>query len=251
MNYAMPVKDMVYDALQYASQVEKAAQYHKEAARKKKLTGEKASSAKKVTAGEYLSGFYKEDRLIPVITLVLYFNAGEWDGPMSLHDMMAVKNPEILALVSDYRINLIAPANMSDDELNQFTTSLREVMMFIKYSGDKDRLQEILQTDERFRNVEKKAATVISTVTGMEFEMQDEEENVDMCRALKELMEDANKEGMQQGVQQGMRDERIVIAKRMLEEGTLSIEFIAKMLNISAEKVKTLAEEKVKVLATK
>lgn len=44
VNYAMPVKDTVYDALQYASQVEKAAQYHEEAARKKKLTGEKASS---------------------------------------------------------------------------------------------------------------------------------------------------------------------------------------------------------------
>ena len=92
VHYAMPVKDMVYDALQYASQ----------------------------------------DRLIPVITLVLFFSAGEWDGPMSLHDMMAVQNPEILALVADYRINLIAPGNMSDEEINQFTASLREVMMFIK-----------------------------------------------------------------------------------------------------------------------
>ena len=46
--------------------------------------------------------------------------------------LMGVENPEILALVADYRINLIAPGNMSDEEINQFTASLREVMMFIK-----------------------------------------------------------------------------------------------------------------------
>lgn len=239
VNYAMPVKDMVYDALQYASQVEKIAKAHRDERKNIKQTGEHSVYHKKVNAGEYLSGFYKEDRLVPVITLVLYFNAGEWDGPVSLHDMMSVKNPEILALVSDYRINLIAPANMSDDELNQFTTSLREVMMFIKYSKDKDRLQEILQTDERFRNVEKKAATVISTVTGIEFEIEEEEEEVDMCQALKEIIEDANKEGMQQGI----LDERTTIAKRMLQEGSLSVEFIARMLDVSVDKLKAFSTE--------
>ena len=112
-------------------------------------------------------------------------------------------------------------------------------MMFIKYSKDKDRLQEILQTDERFRNVEKKAATVISTVTGIEFEIEEEEEEVDMCQALKEIIEDANKEGMQQGI----LDERTNIAKRMLEEGSASVEYIAKVLNLSVETVTSLAAE--------
>ena len=30
-------------------------------------------TGKKVSDGEYLAGFYKEDRLIPVITLVIHF----------------------------------------------------------------------------------------------------------------------------------------------------------------------------------
>lgn len=34
--------------------------------------------------GEYLSGFYKEDRISPVVTLVVHFGAEEWDGPVSL-----------------------------------------------------------------------------------------------------------------------------------------------------------------------
>ena len=54
---------------------------------------------KKVSDGEYLSGFYKEDRLVPVITLVIHFGAEEWDGPMTLHEMMEIGNPELLKYV--------------------------------------------------------------------------------------------------------------------------------------------------------
>lgn len=42
VNYAMPVKDMVYDALQYAAQVEKAAKSHREARKKAKEIGDKS-----------------------------------------------------------------------------------------------------------------------------------------------------------------------------------------------------------------
>ena len=186
---------------------------------------------KKPNAGEYLSGFYREDRLIPVITLVVYFGAGEWDGPMSLHEMLSVQNPEILSYVSDYKLNLIAPGRMTDEEIDQFQTSLREVMLFIKYSKDKAKLDEMVQKDERFRNMDRKAATVISTVTGVEIEENYEEDKVDMCQALKEMMEDATKEGAQE------------IARRMLKEGSFSLEIIAKMTELSLEEVKALVAE--------
>ena len=186
-------------------------------------------------ANDIVTKDYMDDRLIPVITLVLFFSAEEWDGPMSLHDMMAVKNPEILALVADYRINLIAPGNMSDEEINQFTTSLREVMMFIKYSEEPEKLNKILETDERFRDLDRKAATVISTVTGMEFEVEEEEEKVDMCGALKGLLGDAKKEGI--------TDERVATAKRMLKNEKFSYEDIAEASSLSIEEVQALASE--------
>lgn len=233
VHLAMPVRNMVYDALQYAAQVEEAARSHREARQVK----DPAEPKKKPDAAEYLSGFYRSDRLIPVITLVVYFGPGEWNGPMSIHEMLSVQDPEILSLVSDYKLNLVAPASMTDEELNQFTTSLREVMLFIKYSKDKAKLNELIQNDERFKNVDKKAATVISTVTGAEIEVEDEEETVDMCQALREMMEDASNEGMQKGIQ----DERTAIAQRMLQEGSLTMELIAKMTNLSVDEVSTLA----------
>lgn len=68
-HYAMPVRNMVYDALQYARQAEEIARRHREA---KEFRGR--------SSGEYLSGFFKEDKLTPVITLVIHFAPEAWDG---------------------------------------------------------------------------------------------------------------------------------------------------------------------------
>ena len=229
VHHAMPVRNMVYDALQYAAQVEEAARSHREARR----AGDPKELAKKPDSGEYLSGFYREDRLIPVVTLAVYFGAGEWDGPMSLHEMLSVQNPEILSYVSDYKLNLIAPEHMSDEEIDQFQTSLREVMLFIKHSKDKAKLNKMMQNDDRFRNMDRNAARVVSSVTGVELEEDEEEEKVDMCQALREMMEEANSEGRQ--------DERTAMARRMLQEGEFSMEFIARMTGLSLEEVQLLA----------
>ena len=120
---------------------------------------------------------------------------------------------------------------MTDEEIDQFQSNLREVMLFIKYSKDKAKLNEMVQKDERFRSMDRKAATVISTVTGVEIEENYGEDKVDMCQALKEMMEDATKEGAQE------------IARRMLKEGSSSAEFIAQMTGLSLEDVQALAAE--------
>ena len=141
--------------------------------------------------------------------------------------------------MSDYKLNLIAPGQMSDAEIDQFNTSLREVMLFIKYSEDRVKLNEMVEKDDRFKNMDRKAATVISTVTGIEIVEKKEEDKVDMCQALREMMEDASNEGMQRGLQQGMYE----TARRMLGEGSFPIELIARMTNLPVEEVHALAAE--------
>ena len=74
---------------------------------------------------------------------------------------------------------------------------------------------------------------VVSSVTGVEFEEDEEEEKVDMCQALREMMEEANSEGRQ--------DERTAMARRMLKEGGFSMELIARMTGLSLEEVSVLA----------
>ena len=110
--------------------------------------------------GEYLSGFLKEDCIKPVITLVIHFGAEEWDGPLSLHEMMSVSDIEILSFVENYRIHLIDPAKLTEEQLNKFSTSMREVIGYIKYSKNKDKLLEFLRTDAH-RSIEMNAEMCI------------------------------------------------------------------------------------------
>ncbi|MCD8376180.1 MAG: Rpn family recombination-promoting nuclease/putative transposase [Oscillospiraceae bacterium] len=132
IHYAMPVRNLVYDALQYAAQVEKAIASHG-----------KSGGWRGVGGDKYLSKFLKEDRLMPALTLVVYFGPKVWDGPLSIHEMFQKQDEKVLALVPDYRINLLSPAAIADEDFEKFKTTLREVLSFIKYSSDADKLSQV------------------------------------------------------------------------------------------------------------
>ena len=75
---------------------------------------------------------------MPVITLVVYFGDKDWDGAKSIHEMLSVDNVELLSYVPDYKINLIEPAKISEENFDKFKTDLGAVMQFIKHQSDKD-----------------------------------------------------------------------------------------------------------------
>ena len=101
IHYAIPVKNMFYDVMAYGNQVKETAKKH----RKEKDTA---------TSDEFLSGFTKEDKLIPVITITVYLGTKEWDGPRRLSDMFGDVDEELLPFIPDYRINLLAPRKITD-----------------------------------------------------------------------------------------------------------------------------------------
>ena len=189
VHYAMPVKNNLYDALEYAGQVEEAAKSHR---RSMKLARQQESiPIKTPNAGEFLSGFWKEDRLIPSITLTIFFSSEVWDGPLSLSDMMDISDPSILACMNNYQIHLITPSQMTEDEINKFQSSLREVFFFIKYSKDKEKLTEILERDKaRFQNLERRAADVIKIITNSKFKYKESEKVIDVCQAIQDMLKE-------------------------------------------------------------
>ena len=193
IHYAMAVKNNLYDALEYAGQVEEAAKSHRKEMKQKKKQGETSAEEGKKTpnTGEFLSGFWTEDRLIPSITVTIFFGSEEWDGPLSLFEMMDVSDPEVLACMDNYHMRLIAPAQMSD-EIMKFQSSLREVMLFIKYSKNKENLSRVLAAnEERFREVERRAADVIETITNSGMKYDEKEKVVDVCQAIQEMRKES------------------------------------------------------------
>ncbi len=189
---AMAVRNHLYDALEYAGQVSEAAKSHRKAM--------KEGKEKIPDSGEFLSGFWEEDRLIPSVTVTIYFGADRWTGPMSLFEMMEVKDSKVLACMDNYHVRLIAPAQMSDEELMKLQSSLREVLLFIKYSKDRGNLDRILKANEkRFKEVERRAVDVIEVITHAGLKYEEREENVNMCQAILEMKQEAEQRGEQKG----------------------------------------------------
>ena len=228
IHYAMAVKNNLYDALEYAGQVEEAAKSHRKEMKRKKEQGKTPAGEDRKTpnTGEFLSGFWKEDRLIPSITVTIFFGSEEWDGPLSLFDMMDVSAPEVLACIDNYHVRLIAPAQMSDDEIMKFQSSLREVMLFIKYSKDKENLSRVLAVNEkRFREVERRAADVIEAITNSGIKYDEEDEVVNVCQAIQEMRKESEQKKAQE------------VAGNLYKMG-LDIEKIAQAVGYAVETVK-------------
>ena len=215
IHYAMPVRNMIYDALQYGNQVAA-------------IAAQNVKEKKAPTRAEFLSGFYKADKLRPVITLVLHFGADPWDGATSLHEMMYFPLEEMRTFIQDYKIHLIDPAALKPDELEKFSTSLREVLGCIKYSKDKEKLSSFIRNNTRM-TLEINAARVIQAITNITLDLSEEVEEVDMCKAIDDMMQDSREEGKAEG-----RTEGILFALTgLVRDGVLSIKDAAFRANMT------------------
>ncbi|MCM1091044.1 MAG: Rpn family recombination-promoting nuclease/putative transposase [Butyrivibrio sp.] len=228
IHYALPVKNGVYDFLQLSRQVSEASKSHKKAM-KAKVTGteypNQTQKEEKPSNGEFLSGFWKTDRLIPVITLVIYFGSDDWDAPLSLKEMYSNTDSLLLAHAPDYHVNLIAPREMSDQDIDKFHSNLREVMLYIKYSKDKNKLDKIMAEDLSFQSVERQAAEVINIVTGSKLKYPEGKGDVNMCLAIQQMREESELAGQIKGAVETYKDLEVSLSdtiKRIAERFHLS-----------------------------
>lgn len=96
-------------------------------------------------------------------------------------------------------MNLIAPKEMSDDEINEFRSNLREVMLYIKYSKDKEQLSQIIEKDLKFQRMERQAADVINAITGSKLKYPEGKGDVNMCLAIQQMREESELVGQIKG----------------------------------------------------
>ena len=221
IHYAMPVRNMLYDAIQYVTQVDDAARSHK------------MSDKMPETRAEFLSGFYKTDRLLPIITLTIYFVADEWDAPRSLYDMFSVKDEKLMRFVSDYKLNLLAPAEIPDDEFSKFHTELNLALKYVKYSKNKNKLTEMIQEDAAYKSVSRKTADMLNIVTSSGLHYKDREERVDMCEAIEGIRNDARAEGKAEGKAEGRGEGILDTLISLVKKGRLTLSQAAEEANMS------------------
>ena len=133
VDYAMPVRNMLYEALGYMKQVE---EYDKEHREKKDWKD----------GAEFLSGITKEDLLIPIITTVLFWGDC-WDGPTRLADMLDLGGGEdaetLKAYLPDFRIHVVNMREFENPDV--FGSCLQHLFSLVKYKKNKGKFFEYLQ----------------------------------------------------------------------------------------------------------
>ena len=216
IHYAMPVRTMLYDALNYTQQTENTAKRHRKNRDLKNRS-------------EFLSGFAKTDKLIPVITLTVYWGSETWDAPRSLHEMLNTDDKDVLNYVSDYKLNLIAPNEITDFE--KFRTSLGLVFKAIKYSSDENRMNSLLNDNSEYNRLDGETVTAINTFTNINLNYTEKEDFTDMCKAW-----DDHKLS---GIREGKAEKLIEHAIKLLNKG-FSAEQTSDILEEPLETVRSI-----------
>ena len=110
-----------------------------------------------------------------------------------------------------------------------FLLSIREVMQFIKYSKDTEKLSQLVEENTAFETMDRKAVRVMEEMTGMKIEKEVEEEKVNVCKAIQGIEERGRAAGRSEGIQIGaeheqrltkslLKDNRIDDLKRALDD---------------------------------
>ena len=188
IHYAMPMRVMGYDYAAYQKQyVDNAAKY---------------KTAKSLTEEEYLSKMKKDDRLVPVITVVVYYGEKPWDGAVSLHGMLHISE-EMKPFVNDYRMHLVE-ARKNDLKLHNINN--RDLFNLLGILLDRNgKLQETRDRAINYAREHRVEKTVIMTAAGaanckIDYNKIARKGGADMCTVFEETRREGIAEGEAKGI---------------------------------------------------
>ena len=124
VHYSMPIRKMLYDALEYSSELS---------------TIGNNQDKTEWTVDERLSGIKKGTKKTPIVTVIFYTGEDPWDGPNSLHAMMDMDD-KISPFVPDYPLYVIDIGH--DEDLSFNNKALDELRLVLhsiySYTADTD-----------------------------------------------------------------------------------------------------------------
>jgi len=237
LHYAMPVKTMIYDAMEYACQIETRGKTFRK--NKDGIYDKLPENEEKPDNAEFLSSWKKNDKLIPVITIAINFSSKKWDAPTSLYDMFEFDSPErneaIERMIPDYRIKVIDPHQMNDSDYEKLSTEFGTVMKFISNARDKEKLKAMDEEKTLSRN----SVEVINSCTGANIPVPEKDKVIKVSEGILGLLEEGRAEGRIEGRAEGKAEERSEMIDALKANGA-SDELIQAALRTIEEKNKKL-----------
>lgn len=198
IDYSMPARVMLQEALEYDRQL-------------KEIKRETLKPALRGSA-EFLCGIRMEERLRPVVTVVVYWGSETWRGAESMHDLIDFGEDAKLAerlrmLVPIYPLHILRLSEQKDYEW--FRTELGMLFALYARRNDRDSFKEYLDTHKACRNMDDETCQTLGMLTGsarlldLVHQAKDNKKGeINVCRAIDELIE----EGVQRGIREGIAE---------------------------------------------
>ncbi|MCM1144482.1 MAG: Rpn family recombination-promoting nuclease/putative transposase [Blautia sp.] len=240
IDYSMPVRIMMQEALAYDKQVKNIKKCNEE--KLLKLASQKIFTDK----GEFLSKFRKQDFLHPVITLIVYWGEACWQGAKSLHDMIDFGKDEKLArelkaLIPEYPVHLLNLSQIHD--YKNYQTELRILFELYDRRNDKEEFQKYLNNRKNYARMDSDTYRTLTVLTGIKDcksnALHNEEANTTMWKAIEDLIADGKTEGKVEGRAEGKiegkAEGRLDALYELVQDGLLSIKDAAFKASVSED----------------
>ena len=218
VHYAMPVRNMLYDALAYNSQVTQRAK-----------RGKRGS-------GAFLSGIGKGETITPVITVTLYWGSEPWDGPVTLKEMLAEIPSGMLPLINDYDINLFSIIDR--DEFPEYKTELGLLFSLLNSRNSDEKLQDLVQSNEAFQHISRETAELMRDYASLRLPRKSKEGDYNMCKAVQEIERKSKEEGRLEGRLEGIEENKVESIRMVMQNFKVTAEQAMEGLGIPKNEYK-------------
>ena len=237
VNYVMPVRSMGYDYASY----------------EKYIRDMKAQNKAEKRVPQYAQELWPDQRICPVVTLVLYFGTTPWTGPTTLHEMMNLPE-ELKPYVPDYKINLVQVSFLEEETIAKFQSDFRIVAEYFRsvrlgneketmYNKDRtwDHVEELMEffrtfaSDRRFGDFKqlmidesRKGEVTMCTLL-------DAFEKEGMEKGIVQGRQEGLEQGLEQGITQGLTTGRYQSLEKLMKNTNMSITEAMNALDFSDE----------------
>ncbi len=169
----------------------------------------------------------KNQKLIPIVSLVLYYGTKEWDGPMSIMEMLDIPEKwrdSLESMIDNHTIRLIDLSRQDEETRKAYKSDFRHIVDYLHYISqrDKEKLQAFSDDESRTVMHPREFLMAMSAITSdrryaeIAEKMTEEEakEEKKMCMMLDIREERGEKRGMDRGIQ---RVNQLIL--KLAEEG--------------------------------
>lgn len=195
----MPVRSMGYEYAGYMEQI-------------RRIKEENRKKGKNYFTKEIVDS----QKLVPVISLVLYYGEEEWEYPLSLMDLFELSEEDRKRFgphIQNHSIHLVPLRKQDEETQKKYCSDFRYVVQYLSGRDDKEKMVQRMKEDTGKLDHPKEFLEVMSAVTkdrryeqiknGLMTKIE-KGEDINMCTIAEELERQGIQKGVRQGLEQGI-----------------------------------------------